>query len=125
MFLQFITIHVYVMILMFKELLSILVLNYVTNILLCETFNIILYVVIIITTLFLFIFQEENRSHRKSHKHKKHKEESTNSKKETAKSKKKNQGGGELDSSSDVDRLEEFLGTGETAGTVNQQYEVF
>lgn len=69
--------------------------------------------------------KDESRSHRKSHKHKKHKEENNITKKDSAKLKKKQQGAGELDSSSDVDRLEEFLGTADSTGTVSQKYEVF
>ncbi|CAL1285572.1 unnamed protein product [Larinioides sclopetarius] len=68
--------------------------------------------------------KDESRSHRKSHKHKKHKEkDDVTNKKETAQ-KKKHREVGELDSSSDVDKLEEFLGTNES-GLPSQQYEVF
>ncbi|KAG8190585.1 hypothetical protein JTE90_014061 [Oedothorax gibbosus] len=69
--------------------------------------------------------KDESRSHRKSHKHKKHKEKeaAAPSKKEAA-PKKKHQAVGDLDSSSDVDKLEEFLGTNDQA-IPSQQYEVF
>ncbi|XP_035229981.1 rab-like protein 6 [Stegodyphus dumicola] len=69
--------------------------------------------------------KEESRSHRKSHKHKKHKEkDATGPKKDIPKIKSKE--AGELDSSSDVDRLEEFLGNNDTtSGSINHQYEVF
>lgn len=73
----------------------------------------------------MILFQDESKSHRKSHKHKKYKDENNSTKKESTKHKKKNQGAGELDSSSDVDRLEEFLGTTNSTGTANHQYEVF
>ncbi|XP_055947888.1 rab-like protein 6 isoform X1 [Argiope bruennichi] len=68
--------------------------------------------------------KDESKSHRKSHKHKKHKEkDDVTNKKETAQ-KKKHREVGDLDSSSDVDKLEEFLGTSES-GIPSQQYEVF
>ncbi|GIY86922.1 hypothetical protein CEXT_421572 [Caerostris extrusa] len=68
--------------------------------------------------------KEESKSHRKSHKHKKHKEkDDVTNKKETAQ-KKKHREAGDLDSSSDVDKLEEFLGNNESK-VPSPQYEVF
>ncbi|XP_054712827.1 rab-like protein 6 [Uloborus diversus] len=69
--------------------------------------------------------KEESRSHRKSHKHKKLKEKTgDSSKKDSAKVRKKKEAG-DLDSSSDVDRLEEFLGKSDANSSLGQQYEVF
>lgn len=72
--------------------------------------------------------KEETKSHRKSHKHKKHKEKEAVDNKEKSSKKKKNQSeGGELDSSSDMDRLEEFLGSGDSfteRKSYNDQYEL-
>lgn len=71
----------------------------------------------------LLIFQDESKSNRKSHKSKKHKEkDGVAGKKDMAK--KKHRDAGELDSSSDVDKLEEFLGTND-AEVSNSTYEVF
>uniref|UniRef100_A0A2L2Y1T9 Rab-like protein 1 n=1 Tax=Parasteatoda tepidariorum TaxID=114398 RepID=A0A2L2Y1T9_PARTP len=67
--------------------------------------------------------KDETKSHRKSHKHKKHKEKENTSQTEAVK-KKKQKEVGDLDSSSDVDRLEEFLGNGDSEVS-KPQYEVF
>lgn len=68
--------------------------------------------------------KDESKSHKKSHKHKKHKEKDEVTNKKEIAQKKKHREVGELDSSSDVDKLEEFLGNSE-GGISNQQYEVF
>ncbi|GFY69627.1 rab-like protein 6 [Trichonephila inaurata madagascariensis] len=68
--------------------------------------------------------KDESKTHKKSHKHKKHKEKDEVTNKKEIAQKKKHREVGELDSSSDVDKLEEFLGNSE-GGISNQQYEVF
>ncbi|XP_013785997.1 rab-like protein 6 isoform X2 [Limulus polyphemus] len=57
--------------------------------------------------------RSEEKHHKKSHKHKKQREKDKPEKKDTKKKKKKHQksSGGDLDDSSDLDRLEEFLGS--------------